>query len=205
MKLKSSRWWFLILLAFGCNEDHIVFRATSDYFPLRVGDYWRYQDTLGINPRFVEVAGDSAVAGRACIVVEDNFKETYWTKSEGRIEKFVVETVTLYGEVDTLEQNYRLFYLVPFVVGNRWGDTLTDTVVALTDTIVFSHAIDVTVAGIEDVGDFTDVYKLEIFETITQNDSMETIATTEWFAPTIGLVKRVQGGSEEVLVEYRVK
>lgn len=193
------------LIIIGCNEDHIVLRASRDYFPLKVGNYWRYEDTLINSSRVVEVMGDSAVLGRRCIVVEDNFKEGYWIKSEGRIEKFVAKTITLYGEEDTLEQAYRLYYLVPFIVGNVWSNTFADTVVVLTDTIIFSHTINGRVAAIEDVGNFSDTYKVELLETIIENDSTETIATTEWFAPGIGLVKRKQGGTEEVLVEYQLK
>lgn len=199
--------WLGLGLVFilGCGQDHIVLRATGDYFPLRIGNYWKYEDAVTKIPRIVEVKADSVVFGRSCTVVEDNFKESYWIKSEGWVEKFIVNTITRYGDEDTLEQAYRVFYLLPFVVGNTWSDTFADTVVVLTDTIVFHHAIEVTVAGIEDVNDFTDTYKVETVETQSQNDSTETRATTEWLAPGIGIVKRVGEGVDELLIEYQVK
>jgi len=204
-----------VFAAAGCDGDHIVYRASSDYFPLRVGDYWRYADTVNSGSRIVEVLGDTVHGGRNCIVVADNFEPTYWTKSEGRIEKFVVVTTIRYGEVDTLEQAYRCYYLVPFVVGAAWADTFADTVVAVTDTIDVRHIIEVKVDGLETVGGFTDgvftdgaftdVYRLDVSETIAQDDSTVTTNTVEWFAPTVGLVKRAQGGSEELLEDYTLK
>ncbi len=202
----NYKWlWFGVVFIFGCSQDHIVLRATADYFPFKVGNYWKYEDAVSKIPHIVEVKMDSVVFGRSCTVVEDNFKESYWVKSEGWVEKFVVKTITRYGEEDTLEQAYRAYYLLPFVVGNIWSDTLADTVVVMTDTIIFHHAIDVTVAGIEDVNNFTDTYKVETVETVSQNDSTETTVTTEWFAPGIGLVKRVGEGVEEILIEYQVR
>uniref|UniRef100_A0A7V3PU39 DUF3108 domain-containing protein n=1 Tax=candidate division WOR-3 bacterium TaxID=2052148 RepID=A0A7V3PU39_UNCW3 len=51
-------------------------------------------------------------------------------------------------------------------------------------------------------GSFDDCYRLEFREKIMKDDTTENV-WVEWLAPNVGVVKRVQGTVEEVLVDYQ--
>lgn len=196
----------LVIIFFGC--ENIVSRMSKDYFPLKTTDKWEYEDTEG-NLRVIEVTGDSVVKEFPCKIVLNNFKPEFWYKDEEKVKKFIVKTINIDGEDYTLEDEYRTYYLLPFIKNNIWEDSLKNIVEIYGDSITFTHKIEGEVLDIEDMvsvpaGDFYEVYKLTVKETFTLNDSTWGDTSYEWYAPGIGLIKR-QNTTEEVLKKYSVR
>jgi hypothetical protein len=193
-----------VLLLAGCKlNDGVLRRSAADYFPLHAGSEWRYD--LDGTTSLVRVRGDSLVDNYPVTVVLRDYEEEYWLESQGDVSRFVSTVVNLGGTDYPLEQRFRRFYVLPFVLGNSWSDDFNDTVDVLGDTIHYRHEIDGKVTAIDTVtvpaGSFADCYEVDLNELVVVNDSVASISTQEWYAPNVGLVKRVQGSSEELLTE----
>ncbi len=198
----------IILIAFLLGCENIVYRMDNDYFPLKTTNKWEYEDSKA-NLRIIEVVGDSTVQGLPSKIVENNFKPEFWYKTKERVRKFIVKTINIDGEDDTLEQIYRTYYLLPFIKGDSWESNFGETLEVYGDSIFFTHRIEGKVLDIEDsvsvpAGTFYEVYKLRIKETFTLNDSTWIDSVYEWYAPGIGLIKR-EDSTQEVLKSYYIK
>jgi hypothetical protein len=194
----------LALFLAGCKlNDGVLRRSAADYFPLRTGSEWRYD--LGGTTSLVQVRGDSLAYNYPVTVVLRDYEEEYWLESQGDVSRFVNTVVNRGGTDYPLEQRFRRFYVLPFVLGNSWSDDFDDTVDVLGDTIHYRHKIDGKVAAIAPVtvpaGSFADCYEVDLNELVVMNDSVTNTSTQEWYAPGVGLVKRIQGSSEELLTE----
>ncbi|MGB9741872.1 MAG: hypothetical protein ACP5JB_04750 [candidate division WOR-3 bacterium] len=192
----------LAVLIFGCS-DRTLFRAGSNYFPLNAGRSWKY--LIGDDTVYVEVRGDTAILNRGCIQVERNFAPEYYITSPTEVRKLIIETVPRPGGEDTVEYRFGLRYYLPLVEGNRYEDRFDTTLIYGLDTINYTHLLTVNVGKIEPVqvpaGVFNDCYRLDFTETIMKDDTTSRL-WVEWLAPGVGVVRRLTGSDEEVLVEY---
>jgi hypothetical protein len=197
---------FVFFLA-GCKlDDGVLRRSAADYFPLRTGSEWRYD--LGGTTSLVQVRGDSIVHNYPVTVVLRDYQEEYWLESQGDVRRFVNTVINPDGNDYPLEQSFRRYYVLPFILGNSWSDDLDDTVTVLGEAIHYRHKIDGKVAAIGPVsvpaGSFADCYELDLNELVAMNDSVTNVSTQEWYAPGVGLVKRIQGSSEVQLTEFSI-
>jgi len=197
----------LALLITGCRlDDGILRRSAAEYFPLRTNSEWRYD--LGGTTSLVQVRGDSLVYNYPVTVVLRDYEEEYWLESQGDVRRFVSTVVNRGGTDYPLEQRFRRFYVLPFVLGNSWSDDFDDTVSVLGEPIHYRHKIEGKVAAVAPVsvpaGNFADCYEVDRNELLVLNDSVALVTTQEWFAPGVGLVKCVQGTSEEQLTDFNI-
>jgi hypothetical protein len=193
--------WLLLL---SCS-DMTFYRAKSDYFPLVPGSRWTY-DVAG-NTAIDSVVGDSAVDGRACIVVLRDYAPEYWTKQITGVQQFTSFVANRGGQDYVLEERYRLVYALPLIEGATWSELYRDTIVLLgTDTIFVKDSLSGRVTAIEDIatpaGAFIQCYRVETYREVEAAELSFTDNYTEWLAPDVGLVKRVTGTEEEVLTDY---
>jgi hypothetical protein len=201
-----------LLLAFalgalltGC-DDMTFYRARSDYFPLIRGSRWTY-DVEG-NTEIDSVAGDSVIDSRDCVVVLRDYAPEYWTKDVTGVTQFTSLVVNRGGQDDVLEEEYRLMYALPFVLGANWHSVYHDTVVVQgTDSVTVRDSIDGRVTAIEDIttpaGTFVQCYRVETHREIEAAELSYTTDYSEWLAPGVGLVKRVTGTDSLILTDYR--
>jgi hypothetical protein len=194
--------WFVFLA--GC-DDMTFFRAKSDYFPLIPGSRWTYN--VAGNTEIDSVAGDSSVAGRACVIVLRDYAPEYWTKQATSVRQFVRLTANRGGQEYTLEERYGLVYALPFVEGATWDESFRDTVVLMgTDTVFLKDSISGRVAAIEDVqtaaGTFIQCYVVETHREVEAAEVSFTADYSEWLAPGVGLVRRVTGTDTTDLTGY---
>jgi hypothetical protein len=193
-----------LLLVLACG-DMVLFRAKGDFFPLVPGTRWTY--ALDGTTTIDSVAGDTSVAGRACVAVLRNYSPEFWTRQQGEARRFVRRTVNRAGHEYLLEERYGLAYVLPFVLGSNWSESFRDTVpLSGTDTVFVKDSIFGRVAAIEDVqtqaGTFIQCYRLELHQEVAAADT--TVSDwTEWLAPGVGLVKSVAGTTEKSLVEFK--
>lgn len=190
-----------------CELNNGTLNRAQDCFPLRSGSMWYYQHHDGTFSRLT-VRGDSVAFNSPCVVLEQDAAELYWTKEQGNLLKFVEYLLNVNGTDYPLEQRYRRYYVLPLVLGNSWSEDYRAAVPILGDTIAFFHSIRGEVSAIESVqvpaGSFDQCYLVNLTEVLRQNDAEQTILTQEWYAPGVGLVKRVQGSAVWELKEYQL-
>jgi len=184
----------------------ILYRSSEDYFPLVQGSEWKY--LTADDTTYVQVAGDSTVGNRRCIVVNVDFSPQFWHREPTQVRRFFYRTLSRGGTEYVLEERYGLIYLFPLVLGNSWRETFQDTIVVLgTDTINYLHRLEAVVAAVEDLttpaGSFGQCYRLDFTEEIRAL-AAETAYYSEWLAPGVGVVKRTTAAGEEQLAAYRI-
>ncbi len=199
---------FLSVIILTCNNnDWILYRAGNDYFPLKNG-YWLQYETNGIFET-VEVKGDTVAYDRACVHLLRNFADEYWVKDNSDIKKLEIRTVNYNGTEYIIQKEWLLQYRLPFVLGSFWSEAFTDTVVVLGDTYHIKQTITRWVVEITDLtvpaGTFLQTYKIEYYEIFILNDSVENYSGYEWFAPNVGLIKKIINNTETHLINYSVK
>ncbi len=208
----KNKHWLIILFVCLCiiscnNNDWILFRASNNYFPLTTGDRWTYE-TNGAS-ELVKVISDTNAYGISCSYLTRNFADEFWTKDNNEVKKLVLRTVNYGGTDYTIQQVWTVQYHLPFVLGNYWSNTYNDTTTVLGDTFYTSQTITRKVVAVEDInvpaGSFLQTYKLEYIENVTINDSTEQYSGFEWYAPGLGLVKKIVNNTEQVLIDYSVK
>lgn len=206
MKLKTLCYFLFFLLSCN-NNDWILYRAGNDYFPLKKGNWWQYE-TNGIF-EMVEVKGDTIVYDRPCVHLLRNFADEYWVKDNGDVKKLELRTVNYNGTDYLIQKAWLLQYRLPFVLGSFWSEAFADTVVVLGDTHRIKQTITRQVFEITDItvpaGTFLQTYKIEYTETFILNDSTEYYSGYEWFAPGVGLIKKISNNIEKILNDYSVK
>ncbi|MCX7785467.1 MAG: hypothetical protein N2201_04480 [candidate division WOR-3 bacterium] len=167
--------------------------------------YWKY--TKGNIVELVEIKGETIAYGNSVWHLLRNGESEYWTKNGSEVKRLIIRKVN-YGGVDyILQQSWLLEYKLPFVLGNSWSDVFADTVIILGDTFRIRQTISRKVWEISDVtvpaGTFGQVYKIEFHSTFTLNNYQEHYFGYEWFAPGVGLIKRVYADTTSSLIEYR--
>ncbi|MDH5683178.1 MAG: hypothetical protein OEZ20_01760 [candidate division WOR-3 bacterium] len=195
---------FLIFLTLNCSQDKILQRATSDYFPLEPGWYWRY--TIGNDTSMVQVISDTFAYGHYCVLTNRDFLEEYWIKEKNEIKKLFEKKINRAGSDFILEQHYRLYFELPLILGNSWSEDFCDTIDVLGESIIFQHQIKGSVEAIDSIstpaGDFSDVYKMMLVQNFQQNDSVKSETSYYWLAPDIGVVKKIENDVEQILIEF---
>lgn len=195
----------VVFLALSCS-DLFFFRSTEDYFPLVQGSEWKY--LTGNDTIYVQVAGDTSIAGLRATVVNVDFSPQFYYKERTQVRKFYRHTKSQGGTEYLLEQRYRLLYVFPLVKGNSWRETFQDTIVIQgTDTVHYYHRLEAVVTQLEDVatpaGSFSQCYRLDFTEEIRDPDTTVRYYS-EWLAPGVGIVKWSSGAEERQLAYYRI-
>lgn len=188
----------------GCS-DMTFYRAKSDYFPLVPGSRWTYN--VADNTAIDSVVGDSAVDGRACVVVLRDYSPEYWTKQLTEVRQFTSLVANRGGQDHVLEERYRLVYALPLIEGATWSESFRDKIVLTgTDTVFLKDSLRGQVAAIDSVateaGAFIECYRVETHREVEAAELSFTEDYTEWLAPGVGLVRRVTGTEERVLTNY---
>jgi len=200
----------VIFLTSNCSEDKTLYRATSDYFPLKTGMIWHYLNSADTTDTcVVKVIGDTSAYGQPSILVNRGSHEEYWIKDKTEIRKLVEIKINRAGYDFILEQQYRSYFQLPLIEGNSWRDDFTNTTDVFGESMIFRHIITGKVDTIEDIftpaGDFYEVYQLTLIDTIHCGDSLSTTTSYYWLAPEVGVVKQRfenEDTLEQIIVQH---
>lgn len=186
----------LLILLFGCGEDKITNEKTApvDYFPNRVGTYWKYEAYDSVRQTYDTVTVSIV---DTLILPEMSYPSAVWTFSPKNQwlgiphdTLFVTEianpqngdtkdTAEVYWWREGFEPWLRAIYIVPFSIGEYW--TSVDVALMFDST----HVQDTASISVP-AGDFTGVYR--VVHIYSCGD--ECGATYKyWFKHGIGIVK----------------
>ena len=205
----------LLLVVGGCSMDPLVYRIGSDYIPMdAVGNTWSYNLSSG-GEKLVSVAGSSIMLRRDCMRVQVNLQDGYWYKGEDYFDEYV-KTTYLFNEEFVLEERWARRLALPLVLGNTWADEFENTIMVYGEPVKRSVTLDGKVVAIRDVsvpaGRFDQCYvvRLEqvgVIDTPYGNGSVDSTFVEEYYAPDIGLIKRVNllTLEKEELRDYSLK
>ena len=195
--------------------DPLVYRIGSDYIPMdAVGNTWSYELSGG-NEKLVLVAGSSVLLRRSCMEVQVNFEDGYWYKGEDYFDEYV-KTTYLFNEEFFLEERWARRLALPQVLGNTWAEEFESITMVYGEPVKRTVTLNGKVIAIRDVsvpaGRFEQCYVVRLeqvgeIDTPYGNGSVDTTFVEEYYAPDIGLVKRMDllTLEEEVLKDYSLR
>jgi len=182
----------IIFANFSC-EDKTLYRATSDYFPLKAGMIWQYANLAGNDTIEIKVIGDASFNIQKCILVTRDVESEYWINDKTEIRKLVEIKLNRTGFDFVLEQSFRVYFQLPLIKGNSWREDFLNSVDVFGEPVNFKHVINGRVESIEDVttpaGNFAEAYKVILVDSLQCNDSLSTRVSYYWLAPETGIVK----------------
>ena len=202
-------------LLVGCSMDPLVYRISSDYMPVTtVGNTWTYELT-GSGERLVSIVGEDAILGRDCIRAQVDFEDRYWYRDEDQFDVYV-RTIYLYNEEHVIEERWARYLELPLVLDNTWAEEYEQTTSVYGQPVTRRVRTEGRVTAIRNVtvpaGEFEQCYvvRLEMIgETQTPygDDWADTTLVEEYYAPDIGLVRRVDllTDEEEVLESFSLQ
>jgi hypothetical protein len=204
----------VILLQFCTYENPYIARIKEEYVPLdEVGNYWIYTDRDGIE-KYVEVVENTTnieFDSREAIILEENYSESYWFKGDSYISRYRIVEVNFNGELYPVEQRWQNYLELPFVKGNVWEDTWSDTLLFFNEILTRTNNLKAEVENYEHIeteaGEFKNCYRIRfhteeaIYSSIVGDTTVER-TYWEWYAPGVGLVKSSDGYEIWQLTHY---
>jgi hypothetical protein len=173
-------------LALGCDNPFST-RMTADYFPLAEGNIWEYEVKENNNYQ-ISVA---VIREDSLIQVDVGGDVQYFERKSGIINR-VRELISFYdGGRVTFGRIFEPYLLLPPIEGENWQKEFNLSSIYIGDTVrkYFFVSIDSVIITSVDLnsGSYENVYRLKR----TTIEDQDTIIQYEWFAPDIGLIKKV--------------
>jgi hypothetical protein len=209
----------MILALAGCgNRQPLFYRLSQEYLPVgNPGTTWTYSLTVsGNNAGNYQVQVDTAIVigARNAFQVEQGARLGYWYKDDQEFDEYLDESVFVNEGDVPVEQRWWTHLKLPLVKGSTWSDSYQNRVTAYGQPIYRQSASRGLVLGTETVsvpsGTYAEAYKVQIYRaTSTTSDLFapmgDTVNMTEWYAPNVGLVKRVKGDTTWALTAYQLQ
>lgn len=208
----ACRIWCLIIvgvfLLLSC-DNHIIERATINYFPYEEGNWWHYLgdgDTL-----LVEVEPLDTLLQTEVIPVSFGGNIKYFVKDDRALSEYVKIIYNFSGDDYTIIENFITRIELPLVYDNVYQDSLIDSLNVFGQWVTAKYYT----SGAVSAQTYTDslyegdVYLIELV-TISQLIShdttiTDTIAVEEYYAPDIGLIHFHGEEGEYNLIEHEVQ
>lgn len=219
MKRAAFGFMLLLLVIAGCgNRQPLFYHLSQDYMPLgNPGTTWTYALTVGRNSAgnySVLMDVDTVFGLRNAFQVEQGAQIGYWYRDDQEFDEYLDESVFVNeGEV-VVEERWWTHLKLPLIKGSTWSDSYQNQVIAYGQPIYRQSTSRGQVIGTETVsvplGTYAEAYKVQIYRATSTTSALfpakgDTVNVTEWYAPNVGLVKRVKGDSTWVLTAYQPK
>lgn len=142
--------------------------------------------------------------------MERNAQPEYWWKGKSELDKFHSEVIKVGGNEFLLGKFWIPYLKLPLFLGNKWEDKLVQSTIAYGDTITVVIQVEGRVELIEKISSFDNCYKVQYTKIVVRKSKSfgeinDTTSSYEWYAPNVGIVKRIVDGREEELIKYEVK
>ncbi|MGD8979374.1 MAG: hypothetical protein PVH23_04835 [candidate division WOR-3 bacterium] len=192
------------MLTIFCSDNHIVQRAAQDYFPLRAEYWWRYasaSDTL-----YVEVEPADTILEIQYYPVSYNGVVKYLSKFDNGIAQYVRKVYNYAGNDHTVLEDFIIRLELPLIAENSYQHRLSDSIQVANQLIKAQYDIEGIVVDYLHDSEYGDVYEVSIttIESLITPDTsiVDTNEVTEYYAPSVGMIRLIDGASEYELLEY---
>lgn len=203
----------------GCgNRQPLFYHLSQDYVPMGgTGTTWTYDLSVGGTSigDFAVVIDTSIVVGvRNGYQVEQGARTGYWFKDAKEFADYLQEAVFVNEEDVMVEERWWTHLKLPLVTGSSWSDHFENQATAYGQNIYRISDSRGQVLGIENLnvplGTYAETYKVQFYRATSTTSGLfppkgDTVNTTEWYAPNVGLVKRIKGDTTWALKDYRTK
>jgi len=186
---------FLGLLLFSSCKNYIIERSASDYFPLKEGIWWNYTNDDLYNPVSINITIEppDTILQRECYPFNVSGEFHYYSEDQEGIKEYI-KIIKNYGGSDyTILEGFVFRLELPFVTGNRFVDSLVDSLNFFGQWIKARYVINVLVSDYQQDKIYGEVYRVIInrHQSIITQDS--TVSKEEYieeyYAPDIGMIE----------------
>ncbi|MEO0094486.1 MAG: hypothetical protein ABIL46_03620 [candidate division WOR-3 bacterium] len=186
---------FLGLLLLSACENHIIERSASEYFPISEGNWWAYSNDDLYNPININITveAEDTILQRECYPFNISGEFRYYSKDLEGIKEYI-KIVKSYGGSDyTILEGFVCRLELPLVSGNRFIDSLVDSLNFFGQWIKARYIINALVSEYQQDEIYGEVYRVIInrYQSVTTQDS--TISKEEYieeyYAPYIGMIE----------------
>lgn len=201
--------WCLIIagvfLLLSC-DNHIIERATINYFPYEEGNWWRYRgdsDTL-----LVEVEPPDTLLQTEVIPVSFGGNIKYFVEDDRALSEYVKIIYNFSGDDYTIIENFITRIELPLVYGNVYQDSLIDSLNVFGQWVKVRYHIRGTVSEL-DVWYSEAGYKIELITVYNffspDTTVIDTVYQEEYYFPEVSLVRFYDGETWYDLIDYEVQ
>lgn len=201
---------YIIILSISC-KDNIIERAGSEYFPIKQGNWWRYANNDPYQPEIVSITVEpvDTLLQREVYPFNISGEFHYFSKDTKGIKEYIEITHNYGGSIYTILQGYITRLELPLVRGNRFTDSLSDSLDFFGIWIKGRYLINGLVSDYQNDELYGEVYKviISISESVVTPDSNISSQryVEEYYAPGIGLVRFKNSDGEFSLTDYHLE
>jgi hypothetical protein len=189
-------------------DDHIIQRATSDYFQYESGNWWRLVGTA--DTLVIEVESTDTIKQQEVLPVSYNGVGHFVYEADDALYEYVSIAYTFSGTEHQVIDDFIAKMELPFVVGSSWHDSVYNSIDVSGMQITASYDVTGTVTDSRYSTVYDgDVYTIEITTVVmietpdsTVNDSVSVL---EEYAPGIGIVRYRDDTDEYIVTDYQVQ
>ncbi len=199
-----------LLILVAC-KNQIVERSASEYFPLKEGNWWNYSNDDLYNPVSINITIESpdTILQRECYPFNISGEFHYYSKDQEGIKEYV-KIVQSYGGLDyKILEGFICRLELPFVAGNRFVDSLVDSLDFFGQWIKARYIINALVSEYQQHEIYGEVYRIIInrYHSIITQDS--TVSKEEYieeyYAPNIGMIEFINSAGRFSLRDFHIE
>ncbi len=193
-ELKKFLLTAIMLVLFLSCENRIIERSASEYFPLKTGCWWRYANDDLYDPMIIDISVENSdtILLRECYPFNVSGVFHYYSKDPEGIKEYVKLTQYYSGSEYIILQGFVMKLELPLVKGNKFVDSLVDSLEFFGQWIKARYTVTGLVADYETDDIYGEVYRVitSIHRSIISPDStvVNEEYAEEYYAPGIGLV-----------------
>ncbi|MCX7995871.1 MAG: hypothetical protein N3A65_08925 [candidate division WOR-3 bacterium] len=176
-------------------DNFIIERSASDYFPMEEGNWWFYSNDDLYDPKSINITVEpvDTILERECFPFNVSGEFRFYSKDVEGIKEYIKITENYGGNELTILQGFITRLELPLVSGNRFTDSLTDSLDFYGRWIKVRYVIYGFVSDYYEDRIYGGVYKVIINkrQTIAVEDSviLKEEYLEEHYAPGIGMIE----------------
>ncbi len=202
---------FCVLFLLSACKNHIIERTASEYFPMKEGNWWNYTNDDLYNPISINIKTEApdTILHRECYPFNVSGEFHYYSKDQEGIKEYI-KIIKNYGGSDyTILEGFISRLELPLVSGNRFVDSLVDSLNFFGQWIKVRYIINALVSEYQQDEIYGEVYRVVInrYQSVITQDS--TISkeeyVEEYYAPGIGMIEFKNSAGRFRLKDFNIE
>lgn len=189
-------------------EEHLIQRATADYFQYEPGNWWQLigeADTL-----FIEIELSDSILQEEVIPVSYNGIGHFVFEADEAVYEYVSVVYTFSGSEYLVIDDFIEKLELPLIAGNTWEDSLIGSIEVSGQQIVACYNLTGSITGCQYHETYDgDVYTIEIQSAlrIETPDTLiiDSLSILESYAPGVGIIRFRNEHDDYMLTDFQVQ